>query len=495
MAQLKTYAGTYGADTTPEFALNDALLKYPEIARELITLYPRYSMTYLLERTKRYAAEKVLGDNSFEWKVMGRYNKPSIMVESELLTGKAAGDTLDLVFEHDTAAGTFGNFLNANDLVRFQSGATAVVVGAPKAATANAGGADYANGYATMDDSNTDYVAQVRLIGVPVAADVAAGAIVGTIGSAFGAGSTGDSVGENYVYPETRKNFLTLMRKKTTITGKDATDVTWIENNGSRLWYFTREQILMDEFMYQQELQRWYGQRSVTGTPSTYADSLSTADASIPVIGDGILAQIDGSNIGQYSGDLTENHITEFIGKLSLNAQNAEGNEWVVFTGTEGRIRFHKAMRDLMVASGAGGAGVLSDKAGKDISLGGNFTTYHALGNKITVAYCPVLDDAHVHSTTSGQNGFNDDRLKESSKMIFLDMGKTNGVANVELLAKGAEGINRSFVKKYVAGMVNPYDNKAMMAANGNDKFECHVLSESGIVVRNPLSCGILELS
>jgi hypothetical protein len=79
--------------------------------------------------------------------------------------------------------------------------------------------------------------------------------------------------------------------------------------------------------------------------------------------------------------------------------------------------------------------------------------------------------------------------------MVFMDFGKTSGISNVELITKGAEGINRSMIKKYVAGMVNPYDQKAMLAANADDKFECHVLSESGIVVRNPLSCGILSAS
>ena len=40
--------------------------------------------------------------------------------------------------------------------------------------------------------------------------------------------------------------------------------------------------------------------------------------------------------------------------------------------------------------------------------------------------------------------------------------------------------------------MVNPYDQKSMLAANGNDSFECQIMSESGVIVRNPLSCGVL---
>ena len=76
--------------------------------------------------------------------------------------------------------------------------------------------------------------------------------------------------------------------------------------------------------------------------------------------------------------------------------------------------------------------------------------------------------------------------------MVFLDMSVQQGVANIELISKGAEGTNRNWVKKYVPGMINPYDSKSMLAASGDDKFECHWLTQSGIIVRNPLSCGML---
>jgi hypothetical protein len=260
---------------------------------------------------------------------------------------------------------------------------------------------------------------------------------------------------------------------------------------------------MMDEFMYQQELQRWYGRTSITNAVSSYAtaptsSSLGTSgtQASSVVSGDGLLAQIDSSNQASYSlGTLTEDIITEFIAKLSLNATAAEGNEWVVFTGTEGRLAFHRAMKDMLVApAGAMQGGSMSGVKG-DVALGANFTSYYALGNKITMAYCPAFDDPNLHSTAGGTNSFGDNRLKESAKMVFLDFGKTSGISNIELVTKGAEGINRSMIKKYVAGMVNPYDQKSMLAANADDKFECHVLSESGIVVRNPLSCGILSAS
>ena len=522
------YTGTYGSSTTAENALNTALMQYPEIARTLISQYPRYSATYLLERTGRFAKEQVLGDNSFEWKVLGRYNTPSYSNgwastdnstwngytegsgASAVTSGNydnmdADGDAFYLSFDgegiYTTAGATYASHLNKWDMVRFQSGAIAVVTEDPQAdvvRTAANGGLVTTAASQVVRFEMVDGTSNPLLTN-----DIAAGAIIASIGSAFPNGSDGADVGENTVLPSTHRNYLTTMRKKCSITGKGLTDVTWIENNGSKLWYFTQEQIMMDEFMYQQELQRWYGRTSITNAVNSYAtaptaSSLGTSgtQATSMVTGDGLLAQISSSNQASYSmGSLTEDIITEFIAKISLNAMASDGNEWVVFTGTEGRLAFHRAMKDLLVApSGAMTGGSMKGVNG-DVSLGANFTSYSALGNKITVAHCPVFDDPNLHSSAGGTNSFGDNRLKESAKMVFLDFGKSSGISNIELVTKGAEGINRSMIKKYVAGMVNPYDQKAMLAANADDKFECHVLSESGIVVRNPLSCGILSAS
>jgi len=492
MATIKS--GTYGNGTTAANALNENLLQYPEIAKTLISLYPRYSMTYLLEHTRRHASEKVLGDSSYEWKVMNRLSRKCLIDATGTNTTVAAGATDTFDFEN-TSGGGAEDWFNVYDVVRFSDGATGLIV--------------------AHDGSNT-YT--IEMISALSAAANTVGQVVGRIGSAFPAGSSGADVGENNMYPDTYKNWMTINRKKCTITGKDATDVSWVENNGQSLWYFTKEQHMMDQFMYEQELQRWYGENSISGTSyaTSYADTNTDIISSIVAgeyadgsarpavavgdgahtIGDGVLAQISSANQATYTaGSLTEDIITEFIGKISLNSQTAEGNHWVVFTGTEGRIAFHRAMKDLIVApAGAMTGGSMKDiKAGSDVELGGNFTSYNALGNKITIAYCPVFDDPHMHGASGGTNSFGDTRLKESFKMVFMDFGSTSGVSNVELITKGAAGINRSLIKKYVGGMVNPYDTKGMMAQNGDDRFQCHVLSESGIIVRNPLSCGILS--
>ena len=478
----RVYQGTYGKDTTDETALVTNLLKYPEIGKKIISQYPRFSLTYLLEAAGRNAAEKIIGDYSFEWKMMGRYRKPSLSNETQTMAGTNAGDTFTCIIDHSTAAGIYGDNLNVNDVVRFPSGATAMVT---DAGTPGAGTGDVSN---TVTFRAIDSVTDV----------LAAGDVIGVIGNAFNQGSLASEVGQNYAYPDTYKNWLTLSRKKTKIMGSDLTDVTWIESNGHRLWYFTKEQQMTDQFMYELECQRWYGKKSV-GTAANAADypgdsgigAPSAFTAGLPIMGDGLLAQIDSSNQATYTaGALTEEDIVNFIGTLSKNALSAEGNVWTVFTGTQGRIDFHRAMKDLLVTLGSG-TPVFAGKGGGDVALGANFTEYNILGNKMILAYCPVFDDPNLHNSISSTF----DTSNESGKMVFVDMGMQNGVSNVELIAKGAEGFNRSFVKKYVPGMVNPYDYNSMMAANGDDFFECQILSESGIILRNPLSCGILSNS
>ena len=476
----KIYSGTYGKETTDETALVTNLLKYPEIGKKIISQYPRFSLTYLLEAAGRNAAEKIIGDYAFEWKMQGRYRKPAVVDTAITLDG-AIGATKDVVIEHSPGDNTYwGDNLNVNDIVRTPGGKTAMVVTVP-AVSSTATSSTNTITLRAIDEFDTNNEALV------------AGDVLGCVGNAFNQGSLASEVGQSYAYPDTYKNWLTLSRKKTKIMGSDLTDVTWIESNGHRLWYFTKEQQMTDQFMYELELNRWYGKRSVTTTTADdYPGDVGTAGTGLPIMGDGLLAQIDSSNQATYTaGALTEEDITNFIGTLSKNALNAEGNVFTVFTGTQGRIDFHRAMKDLLVSQGAGGASIFAGKNGADVALGANFSEYNVLGNKMVLAYCTVFDDPNLHNSISSTF----DASNESGKMVFVDMGMQNGVSNVELIAKGAEGFNRSFVKKYVPGMVNPYDYNSMMAANGDDFFECQILSESGIILRNPLSCGILSNS
>ena len=504
---MKTTSGSFGIETQASNSLVDAMLKHPEIGSTLIQQYPRFALTYLLERTGRFASVKIMGDKSFEWKVLGRSNREIKLADITTLSVQAGAISAILpILNKD---------LSLNDVVMI-GGAVGTVIGHTAADGSTVSVAKnkpqalltaqlQAHTVATADA----YGYEIRFSNGYAGTDLVSGASVARLGSAFGEGSLGTSVSESVAYPETHKNWLTLNRRKQSITGSALTDVTWIENNGSKLWYFTAEKLFTDEFMYQLELQRWFGRNNVgtaldaytfPGQPGAH-DSNASA-----LMGDGILAQIEGSismsyNVGNQPGEgLTEDKLARFIAELSRNAKSPEGNEWVVFTGTEGRYQFHRAMKDITVgasvaSSGTGsasGGSMQSMKTGSDVSLGVNFVSYYVLGNKLTVAYCPVFDDQNAFGDEAGAGGSGSGGSM-SGKMVFLDFSSVDGVPNIQLIAKGADGMDRNYIKKYIPGMINPYDQKSMLAANGDDSFTCQIMSESGVIVRNPLSCGILS--
>ena len=468
---MKVYSAKYDpAYNTGDNSLVANMLKYPEIAKKIIELYPRYSMTYLLERLGFGASEKVIGGNSFEWKIMDRY-KAVAKLDVALATDFVAGTNYTLKIQSAAGANEYC-MLNANDVVRFASGATALVV------SVGSVGAAFTEVVVKAIDADS--------------ADKGAGDVVAVIGSAFGQGSLGDEVGEGYAYPETHRNHLTLSRRKCKINGIDLHDVTWVEHNGSRLWYFTKEQQMTDQFMYELELNRWFGKSTMDSGLAHPGDAGDVNSAGLPIMGDGILAQIASSNQLSTAGvGITEGELLKFIGHLSLNSLRATGNEYVVFTGMQGMIEFQQAMTAHLATMGAA-SGLIASKSGEGVAVGSNFTSYSALGNNIKLVHNPCFDDPNVANMESGisATGFNTSQL--SGLMVVMDMSVQDGVANVELISKGAEGYNRNYVKKYVPGMINPNDPSSMMAANGNDTFECHILSESGVIIRNPQSCGVI---
>ena len=483
---MKTTTGSFGTDTQMSNSLVTNLLKYPEISATLIEQYPRYALTYLLEKTGRHANVKIAGDKSFEWKVLGRSNRAITAHTGYTIAEDASAAEIEFI-----EAAAEGALLSVNDVVIDAAGNVGQVTHALAAnATETEGNKPTVVTTTAKNSSTGGYGYKINFANGHAAITVASG--IGVIGTAFGEASLGTSVSEYVTYPDTYKNWLTLNRRKLSISGSALTDVTWIENNGSKLWYFTAEKLFTDEFMYQLELQRWFGRANVAATSADDfpGDGGTKAANDNAIMGDGILAQIEDSVNQTYdiSDGLDEADLASFIAKLSRNAKSPEGNEWVVFTGTEGRYQFHRAMKDITVgAADATGGSMQSMKTGSDVSLGVNYVSYYVLGNKMTVAYCPVFDDVNVHGTAAGNSG------TMSGRMVFLDFSSTDGVPNIQLVAKGADGQNRNYIKKYIPGMANPYDQKSMLAANGDDSFTCQIMSESGIIVRNPLSCGILK--
>lgn len=456
---MKFHKGTYGKETQESNALTTNLLKYPEIASKMIRQYPQYSLNYFVDGTSRFAKEELIGENAFRWAVIGRLNRPSTCTGA--VTGTGIGhSSFTVEFEE--------NYLNPNDVVRFKDKSQGIIMGEP---VASAGGYTF-----TFKLQTNDPAAALDVAG----GAVAAGITVNTVGSAFPEGS--ERGYENHVYPDWYINHIGINRKSWSITGSAATDITWIESNGQKLWYFTDEKNTRDEFMYQKELDSWY---SVSTMDANGNSTVIGVDGKPIVKGDGILKQIDAANVDTYNGTLTEKRLTDFLAQLKLNTGNQSAH-WMVFTGTGGQVAFHEAMKDLVYPNGNL---VYDAQVGKEVEIGVHFKSYNAIGCRLTLAHTVIFDDPNLHGNDiDPASGF----PKESFRMVFLDMGTTDGVSNIERKVKGAGGINRGMIVKYIPGMIDPFNQKSMKAANSRDAFVTEYLCESGIIVRNPLSCGQL---
>lgn len=126
--------------------------------------------------------------------------------------------------------------------------------------------------------------------------------------------------------------------------------------------------------------------------------------------------------------------------------------------------------------------------SGQDLTLGGQFTTYKMTnGIELTVKRCAMFDNMEMFRKLHPLTG----KPLMSYTFLFVDLGQRDGQANiVKVCRKG-----REFVQWCTAGSVTPagYSNNInTVRSNSRDGYQVHFLGEEGIMLRNPLSCGIL---
>lgn len=457
---MRTYAGVWGDGTLEQDNLTANLLKTPEISKVLTYQFKQYSLTYLSEALGRVTGNKqnFIGNEKFKWKVMGYLDRPSTMV-GLVGSGVGLGNTSFQLEIEDS-------YFNPNDLVRFSSGTQAIVIGLP---TSN--GANYVYTFVLQTDDTTATIP---------AGDYAAGTTAYAIGSVHPEAS--ERGWDNDQFPDEHTNWLFKHRMSCEITGDAMTDITWIENNGSRLWYWTKEQHMRMRFIHKLELMRWYSTRTMdTNEEARVFDSFN--DGKALVAGDGVLAQIDSGNYDQYT-TLSEDYLNEWITWLATRSSWNTNNHWLVFTGSAGALEFHNALQPLITQ----GSYVYDMGGDGYIDIGVDFNTYRILDNRMTIVKTAIFDDKRIHPNIDPDTG----HPYESSRFVFLNFAAEDGESNIEVFAKGAEGHSRDIMMKYITGMFNPFEPASMFASNQKDAFESAIMTHSGIGVRDALSCGQL---
>lgn len=451
--------GSFGTSATEANSLVSNLLKFPEISPVVLDLFPQYSLAYYLENTGKYAKEVEYGANSVSWFLQGRRSRPSII--DPAYTGSATAGANNTPFVVDFQPGELHLYPKA--VVRFPGEVNAWVESISGLQVT----------FRLQDNTAT-----------PTTVDLSAsgGMTVGIIGNMNEEGSPRGY--GNQSFPDKYTNYMGIYRQEMEITGDALTDILWIEYNGQRLWYHRQMFNWLQEIEYERELGRLY--MNATMSSAGVAFQYEPVSGKPLVHGDGLLKQIGLNNVDTYNGTLSETQITNFLAALSMNT-GQNNQEYLVLGGTAGILAFERAMKDYAPSFGAR----FNLSGGGEITLGGNYRSFVGFNTKLSIAHNPCFDDANIHGNDMVVNSFGV-YPKESYRLLFLNIGNQGQNFNLELAVKSAGGINRGRVIKYVNGMIDPNNPGGMYASSGDDKFKIEYLSQTGLVLRNPWSCGML---
>jgi hypothetical protein len=203
--------------------------------------------------------------------------------------------------------------------------------------------------------------------------------------------------------------------------------------------------------------------------------------------GAGIREQIAPANKREYT-ELTEDIIREFLIDLSYNVVPEASRDFVCFTGEFGFAEFDRAMKD------AAAQYTLVDSkfvtgSGQSLSLGGQFKTYEGLnGTRITLKHLPLYDNV----VTNRQLHYKSNRPLESYRFTILDFGLHGGESNIQKVYKR----DSENLMWHTSGSIDPFGNTAKsvstMRSNNEDGYSVNMLTECGIMIKNPMACGEL---
>lgn len=464
MALIQTSKGTYGKGTIKQNSLLQNALQMPQIYSTMIRLNNHDSITYLTEGTGRVkqidTKTEEWGNNSFEWFIKGRGNRPSTVAGKAI---NVSGPKFTLPVSED--------YLNKGEVVKMKSGKFAQV----KDNGTGSGPFYYTFEIITIDQSTSLQYNFDAVTDAPAGSALSVYSNLNPEKSQRGYSTIS--------YPDKYVQFMSIIRRGMDISGSALGNVTWVTNtkNGQRLWYWEAEDEVQTQMLRHMDIWRMYGKNTIKANGVPFL----TMDGKPVYSGDGILEQISGINEYQFSqdSDINRKSLSDYIGMLATKAKNFDNNEWMVWTGQRGMTIWHQLFENSMIEKGNF---AYSYTHGEPIEMGGNFASYRVGSNVIKVMHMTIFDDEFLH-TERDSNGW----LLESSRMVFTNAGKINNESNVIIaVRKGLNG-NRGLIKRYIPGMVDPFNIKSdAIAPNSDDGFGVEWLSESAAVITNPYCCG-----
>ena len=200
----------------------------------------------------------------------------------------------------------------------------------------------------------------------------------------------------------------------------------------------------------------------------------------------GLFEQISPANVRYYT-TLTAELLEDYLFDLCYNLLGTNERKFMALTGEMGIREFDRILREKAASFNLIDTKFITG-SGQELTLGGQFTTYKMTnGIELTVKRCAMFDNMEMFRQLHPLTG----KPLMSYTFLFVDLGQRDGQANiVKVCRKG-----REFVQWCTGGSVTPSgyaNNINTLRSNSRDGYQVHFLGEEGIMLRNPLSCGIL---
>ena len=293
----------------------------------------------------------------------------------------------------------------------------------------------------------------------------------------------------NYQTPFKMRNSLMTMRLTYDITGDAYSTVLAIALTDPETG---KKSYLWSDYQYWKALREWkkreekqllfaHSNRNADGTYN-----LKGTNGRFVPISAGLFEQIAPANVRYYT-KLTTELFEDYLFDLCYNIIGTNERKFVALTGEMGIREFDRILKEKAASFNMIDTHFITG-SGQDLKLGGQFTTYTMTnGIELTVKRCAMFDNMEMFRQLHPLTG----KPLMSYTFMFVDLGSRDGQANVvKVCRKG-----REFVQWTTGGSVIPSgyaNNINTMRSNSRDGYQVHFLGEEGIMLRNPLSCGIL---
>lgn len=294
----------------------------------------------------------------------------------------------------------------------------------------------------------------------------------------------------HYATPFWMENVMTTHRKMYAVSGAAQAKVLVISlmdpqsKKVSSTWVKYAEWEFYAQWQNEIEKSLIYGKSNVLKNGTT---SMSGPSGNAIYSGAGLEDQIAPANKRFYTS-LTEQVIRDYMDDLAYNGTVDGPREYVALCGRQFMNLFDQAMKN-----SASNFNLIDTKfitgSGQELALGAQFKTYIGLnGDKITLKECPLYNDVVRNRQLHPQTG----KPVESYKATFLNFKRDGkGESNVtKVYHKG-----REMSSGYVEGMCSPFGMKKNgTMSSAVDGYEFHVLSECGLMLKDPTDAGQLIL-